>query len=85
MKRLLAALVPLGVVTSTLADPAAPTAGMVQVRLVLLSTVTSVAATPRKVTLLTAEKFVPVIVTVVPPSDVPLEGETLATVGGVST
>lgn len=80
---MLAAFVPLGVVTSTLATPGLP-AGMVQLRLVLLIAVTSVAGTPPNVTLLTAVRFVPVIVTVLPPTVTPLYGAMAVTVGGVS-
>jgi hypothetical protein len=48
---------------------------------VLLPTTTSVAAVPPKVTLAPVAKFVPVMVTAVPPAVEPLFGDTLVTVG----
>jgi hypothetical protein len=48
---------------------------------VLFTTVTPVAAVPPNVTVAPVAKFVPVIVTAVPPSDDPLFGLTLLTVG----
>ena len=48
---------------------------------VLLTTLTLVAAFPPKVAAAPVTKFVPVIVTVVPPSVDPDEGDTLLTVG----
>lgn len=68
-------------VTATVAAPAVP-AGVVAVMLVLLTTVTPVAAVPPNVTVAPAAKFVPVIVTAVPPAVDPLFGLTLVTVGG---
>ena len=62
-----------------MAAPAAP-AGVVAVMLVL-STTTFVAAVPPKVTVAPVAKFVPVIVTAVPPAVEPLLGSTLLTVG----
>ena len=49
---------------------------------VLLTTTTLVAAAEPKVTVAPAAKFVPVIVTAVPPATGPLLGDTLLTVGG---
>ena len=80
MKSVFAALVPLGIVTRTLAVPAVP-AGVVAVMLVGLTTVTPVAATPAMVTAEAPVKFVPVIVTLVPPKVVPVAGAMLVTVG----
>ena len=70
-----------GLVTVTVTAPAAP-AGVVAVMLVLLTTTTFVAAALANVTVAPAAKFVPVIVTAVPPAVEPLLGETLLTVGG---
>ena len=67
-------------VTVTVTAPAA-WAGVVPVIVVLFTTVTLVAAVPPNVTVAPAAKFVPVIVTAVPPAVVPLFGETLLTVG----
>jgi hypothetical protein len=50
---------------------------------VLFTTTTFVAAAPPNVTVAPAAKFVPVIVTAVPPAVVPLFGVTLVTVGRV--
>jgi hypothetical protein len=55
---------------------------MVAVIVVLLATTTFVAAVPPNVTVAPAAKFVPVIVTAVPPATGPLFGDTLVTVGG---
>lgn len=77
-----AAFVPLGVVTTTLALPALPLP-VLHVMLVLLTTVKLATGVPPKVTLLAPMKFVPVIVTLVPPELGPLEGETPVTVGAV--
>jgi hypothetical protein len=67
-------------VTVTVTAPALP-AGVVAVIVVLLTTTTFVAAVPPNVTVAPAAKFVPVIVTAVPPAVDPLFGETLVTVG----
>ena len=67
-------------VTVTVTAPALP-AGVVAVMLVLLTTVTFVAAAVPKVTVAPAAKFVPVMVTPVPPAVEPLFGLTLVTVG----
>ena len=81
MKSVFAALVPPGVVTSTLLAPAVP-AGVVQVMVVGLTTVRFVAAVPPKVTFVAPVKFVPVSVTIVPPAVLPVAGLTLVSVGG---
>ena len=68
-------------VTVTVTAPALP-AGVVAVIVVLFTTTTFVAAMPPNVTVAPAAKFVPVIVTAVPPAVGPLFGDTLVTVGG---
>jgi hypothetical protein len=72
--------VPHGVVTETLAAPAAP-AGVTAVSCVVLTTFTEVAATPPIETETGDQKSVPVIVTVVPPEAGPEFGEMPVTVG----
>ena len=67
-------------VTATVTAPAA-CAGVVAVMLVPLTTTTFVAAVPPNDTVAPAAKFVPVIVTPVPPAVGPLFGDTLITVG----
>jgi hypothetical protein len=67
-------------VTVTVTAPAA-CAGVVAVIVVLLVTTTLLAAVPPNVTVAPVAKFVPVIVTAVPPSVDPLFGLTLLTVG----
>jgi hypothetical protein len=67
-------------VTVTVTAPALP-AGVVAVMLVLLTTTTFVAAELPNVTAAPEAKFVPVIVTDVPPDVVPVFGPTLVTVG----
>jgi hypothetical protein len=67
-------------VTVTVTAPAAP-AGVVAVIEVPLTTVTFVAAAEPNVTVAPEAKFVPVIVTDVPPAVGPLLGLTLVTVG----
>ena len=57
-------------------------AGVVAVIVVLFTTTTLVAAAPPNVTVTPVAKFVPVIVTAVPPAADPLFGDTLLTVGG---
>jgi hypothetical protein len=79
----LAALLPPGVVTTTLAVPAVP-AGAVAVIDVALTTETPVAATPPILTPVAPVNPVPVIVTAVPPAVVPLVGEIDVTVGGTA-
>ena len=67
-------------VTVTVAAPALP-AGVVAVIVVLFTTTTLVAAVPPIVTVAPAAKFVPVIVTDVPPLVEPLFGVMLVTLG----
>jgi hypothetical protein len=67
-------------VTVAVTAPAVP-AGVVAVMVVAFTTVTLVAALLPNVTPAPATKFVPVIVTAVPPAVDPLFGATLATVG----
>jgi hypothetical protein len=74
VNKLLAALVPPGVVTTTLAKPALP-AGTVQVAEVLLTTVKLLQATPPTVTPVAPVRLLPVMVMDVPPSVGPLAGE----------
>jgi hypothetical protein len=64
----------------TLADPAEP-AGTVAVMVVALTTVKAVAAFPANFTDVAPVKFVPVIVTALPPADGPESGATDVTVG----
>jgi hypothetical protein len=70
-------------VTVTVTSPAFP-AGVVAVIVVLFTTVTSVAAVLPNITVAPAAKFVPVIVTAVPPAAGPLFGATLLTAGGAT-
>lgn len=79
----MAAFEPPGVVTTTLADPAVP-AGVVAVIEVALSTVIAVAAVPPMVTPVAPVKFVPVMVTLVPPDVGPLDGLIEAMVGAAA-
>jgi hypothetical protein len=74
-------LSPLLLVTVTVTAPALPT-GVVAVIDVLLTTTTLVAAVAPNFTVAPATKFVPAIVTAVPPAGRPLLGATLLTVGG---
>ena len=67
-------------VTVTVTAPALP-AGVVAVMVVPFTTTTLVAAVGPNVTVAPAAKFVPVIVTAVPPDVDPLFGDTLLTVG----
>jgi hypothetical protein len=75
-------LVPYSVVTIM---PTAPSlrAGVIQVIVVLFTTLREVAAIPPSVTDVAPVKEVPVIVTLVPPAVLPLNGEILVTTGGV--
>lgn len=75
------ALLPPGVVTTTLAVPAVP-AGVVVVIVVAFTTVKLVTDTPPIVTAVASVRFVPVIVTEVPPAVVPEAGLMAVTVGG---
>jgi hypothetical protein len=70
-------------VTVTVTAPALP-AGVVAVIVVAFTTVTFVAAVLPNFTVAPAAKFVPVIVTTVPPAAGPLFGLTLVTVGGAT-
>ena len=70
-----------GFVTTTVTAPAALPAGVVAVIVVLLTTTTLVAAVLPNVTVAPAAKFVPVIVTLVPPTVEPVFGDTFVTVG----
>jgi hypothetical protein len=79
VKSVFATFVPPGVVTSTLAVPAE----VVQVMEVSLSTTTLVAAEPPMVTPIAPVRFVPVMVTLVPPAVLPLDGEIPVTVGKI--
>jgi hypothetical protein len=67
-------------VTVTVTAPALP-AGVVAVIVVPFTTTTLVAAVLPNVTVAPEAKFVPVIVTAVPPEDEPLIGLILLTVG----
>jgi hypothetical protein len=70
-------------VTVTVAAPALP-AGVVAVIVVAFTTTTFVAAVDPNFTVAPAAKFVPVIVTAVPPAARPLFGATLLTVGATT-
>ena len=67
-------------VTVTVTAPAVP-AGVVAVIVVLFTTTTLVAAVLPNVTVAPVAKFVPVMVTAVPPATGPLFGLTAVTVG----
>src|SRR5207253_6117458 len=69
-----------GFVTATVTAPAA-CAGVVAVICVGLTTATPVAAVPPNVSVAPLTKFVPAMVTAVPPPTGPLFGVTLLTVG----
>jgi hypothetical protein len=71
-----------GLVTTTFTAPAA-CAGVVAVIWLVLTTTTFVAVVPPNVTVAPVTKFVPVMVTAVPPAVGPLLGLTLVTVGAV--
>lgn len=75
---------PPGLVTATVKAPAA-FAGVVAEIVVLFVTDTLVAAALPNVTAAPEMKFVPVIVTIVPPIVEPMFGETLLTVGEGAT
>jgi hypothetical protein len=72
-----------GLVTVTVTAPAVPV-GVVAVMLVLLITTGLVAAALPNFTVAPEAKFVPVMVTDVPPAVVPLLGLTTVTVGGAT-
>ena len=80
MNKLLAELVPPGVVTTTLAVPALPV-GVTQLAVVLLFTMSLKQATPPNVRVVAPVKLVPVMVMDVPPSVLPLLWEIEVTVG----
>ena len=80
MNREFATLVPVAVVTSTLAAPAA-WAGVTAVMVVELTTLKLEAATPPMVTAVAPVKSVPVMVRVLPPAAEPVTGEILVMVG----
>ena len=65
--------------------PTAPAlrAGVIQVIVVLFTTLREVAAKPSNVTDVAPVKFVPVIVTLVPPAVLPVNCEMLVIFGGV--
>ena len=83
MNKVLAALVPPGVVTKTLAGLALP-AGVVAVIRVELTTVTLVAGVPSMVTDVASPRLVPVRVMLVPPAVDPAAGEMAVTVGALA-
>jgi hypothetical protein len=70
-------------VTVTVTAPALP-AGVVAVIVVLFTTTTLVATVLPNFTIAPAAKFVPVIVTAVPPATGPLFGDTLLTLGATT-
>ena len=80
---MLAALLPPGVVTMTLAVPAVP-AGATAVIVVEFTTTTLVAAAPPMVTPVAPVRFVPVMVTLVPAANGPLVGLMAVTVGAAT-
>ncbi len=75
-------LVPYSVVTIMSTAPSLR-AGVIQVIVVLFTTLREVAAIPPNVTNVAPVKFVPVIVTLVPPSVLPDDDEMLLITGGV--
>ncbi len=75
-------LVPYSVVTIMPTSPSLR-AGVIQVIVVLFTTLIEVAAIPPNVTDVAPVKEVPVIVTLVPPAVLPVNGEILVTTGGV--
>ena len=77
---------PLGpppVLTITSTAPAVACAGVIQVIVVLFTMLREVAAVPSNVTDVAPVKFVPVIVTLVPPAVLPYDGEILVITEGV--
>ena len=70
------------VVTIMPTAPALSRAGVIQVIVVLFTTLRDVAFNPSNVTTLAPVKEVPVIVTLVPPSVLPDDGEILVITGG---
>ncbi len=78
-----AVLGPPPVVTITSTVPALVRAGVIHVIVVLFTTLREVAAKPSNVTDVAPVKFVPVIVTVFPPSVLPEDDEMSVIFGGV--
>ena len=78
-----APLDPPPVVTIMPTAPAVVRVGVIQVIVVLFTTLIAVAAKPPNVTEVAPVKFVPVIVTFVPPSVLPDDCEMLVIFGGV--
>ena len=78
-----ASLGPPPVVTIMSTAPAVARAGVIQVIVVLSTMLREVAAVPSNVTDVAPVKFVPVIVTLVPPSVLPYDGEILVITGGI--
>ena len=76
-----ATLVPYSVLTIMPAAPV-PRTGVIQVIVVLFTTLREVAVNPLNVTKVAAVKDVPVIVTVVPPAVLPDDGEMPVIFGG---
>ena len=74
---------PPSVVIITPTAPAVVRAGVIQVIVVLFTTLIVVAAKPSNVTVVAPVKFVPVIVTLVPPVVLPVNCEMLVIFGGV--
>ncbi len=77
---------PLGPPPVVIIMPAAPAvarAGVIQVIVVLSTMLREVAAIPSNVTDVAPVKFVPVTVTLVPPSVLPYDGEILVITGGI--
>ncbi len=78
-----ASLGPPPVVTITFTAPAVVRAGVTQVIVVLFTALIVVAAKPSNVTDVAPVKFMPVIVTLVPPAMPPDDGEMLLITGDV--
>ena len=78
-----ASLGPPPVVTIMPTSPAVVRAGVIQDIVVLFTMIREVAATPPNVTDVAPVKFVPVIITLVPPSVLPDDDEILLITGGV--
>ena len=78
-----APLEPPSVVTIMSTAPAVVRAGVIQVIVVLFTTLIVVAAIPSNVTDVAPVKCVPVIVTLVPPSVLPVNCEMLVIIGDV--
>ena len=78
-----ALLGPTSVVTIMPTAPSLSTAGVIQVIVVLSTMLREVAATPPNVTEVAPVKFVPVIVTLVPPVLTPDDGEMSVMLAGV--